>query len=209
MKKLSLIAAAVTVLALPLSALAESDVNTLAGPSSAKANLDFTVVIPRVLFLQVGTGTALADNTTVDMVTFNVGATVLGDGTDVAATSGGAVTVRLFGNAGDIGLTTSTTGPLKNVAGDLMPWSEIKVTSTAAASPATGYLGAAIPHPAIPLGVAALNTGASSPITATNKVVRQEALWTFAYDNTAAYAAGTYGSTTANNSRLLYTATLP
>lgn len=209
MKKLTVIAAASAALLFPMLSHAESDVNTAAGPSTAKANLDFTVTIPRVLFLQVGTGTALADNTAVDMVTFNVGATVLGDGTDVAASSGGAVTVRVFGNAGDIGLTASTTGPLKNTTGETMPWSEIKVTSAAAVVPATGYLGAAIVHPTIPLGVAALNTGASSPITATNKVVRQEAVWTFAYDNTAAYAAGTYGSTTANNSRLLYTASLP
>jgi hypothetical protein len=207
MKKLTLIAAASAALLAPMLAHADSDVNTATpGPTVAKANLDFTVVIPRVLFLQVGTGTALADNATVDMLTFTVPAANLGDGTDVVPTPGGNVTVRLFGNNGDIGLTTTTTGPMKNAAGDTIPWSEIKVTSAAAAVPAAGYLGAAIPHPAIP---AAAGTSASSTITATAKVVRQEAVWTFAYDNTVAYAAGTYGSTVANNARLLYTATLP
>ncbi len=207
MKKLSLIAAAVAILASPLSVLAESDVNTAAGPNStASAKLDFTVVIPRVLFLQVGTGTNLADNAAVDLLTFTVPAASLGNGTDVAATpAAGAVTVRVFGNNGDIGLTSTTTGPMTNAAGDTIPWSEILVSSAAAAAPAAGYLGAIIPHPPIP---AAAGTSASSNVAATNKVVRKEAVWTFSYDNSIAYAAGTYG-TSANFGRIVYTATLP
>ncbi len=210
MKKLTLIAAAVAILASPLSVLAESDVNTAAGPTTtAIAKLDFTVVIPRVLFLQVGTGTNLADNTAVDLLTFTVPAASLGNGTDVVPTSptvtAGAVTVRVFGNNGNISLTTTSPGAMTNAAADTLPWSEILVTSTAAAVPAAGYLGAIIPHPAIP---AAAGTSAASTITATNKVVRQEGVWTFAYDNTVAYAAGTYGTST-NNGRLTYTATLP
>lgn len=207
MKKLSLIAAAVAILATPLSVLAESDVNTAAGPNStASAKLDFTVVIPRVLFLQVGTGTNLADNAAVDLLTFTVPAANLGDGTDIAATpAAGAVTVKIFGNNGDIGLTSTTTGPMTNAGGDTIPWSEILVTSAAAAVPAAGYTGAAIPHPTIP---AAAGTSAASTVTATNKVVRQQAVWTFAYDNTIAYAAGTYGTST-NFGRITYTATLP
>ena len=205
MKKLSLIAAAVAILATPLSVLAESDVNTAAGPSSALAKLDFTVVIPRVLFLQVGTGTNLADNTAVDLLTFTVPAASLGNGTDVVPTPSGAVTVRVFGNNGDIGLTSTTTGPMTNATGDTIPWSEILVTSAASGAPAAGYLGAIIPHPPIP---AAAGTSASSAVTATNKVVRKEAVWTFAYDNSIAYASGTYGTST-NFGRITYTATLP
>ncbi|MCY7319232.1 MAG: hypothetical protein LH617_10995 [Ramlibacter sp.] len=210
MKKLSLIAAAVAILATPLSALAESDVNTVAGPNStASAKLDFTVVIPRVLFLQVGTGTNLADNTAVDLLTFTVPAASLGNGIDIVPTSptvtAGAVTVRVFGNNGNISLTTTSPGAMTNATADTLPWSEIVVTATAAAVPAAGYLGAVIPHPPIP---AAAGTSAASTITATNKVVRQEGVWTFAYDNTVGYAAGTYGTST-NNGRLTYTATLP
>lgn len=211
MKKLTLIAAAsAALLSTPMSALAESDVNLLAGPNStASARLDFTVVIPRVLFLQVGTGTNLADNTAVDLLTFTVPAAILGDGTNVVPTSptvtAGAVTVRVFGNNGNISLTTTSPGAMTNATADTLPWSEILVTATAAALPAAGYLGAIIPHPAIP---ATAGTSAASTITATNKVVRQEGVWTFAYDNTVAYAAGTYGTST-NNGRLTYTATLP
>lgn len=205
MKKLSHIAAVVAMLATPLSVLAASDVNTGGAPSTASAQLDFTVVIPRVLFLQVGTGTNLADNAAIDLLTFTVPAANLGDGTNIAPTPSGAVTVRVFGNNGDIGLTSTTTGVMTSVAGDTIPWSEILVTSAAAAIPAAGYLGAIIPHPPIP---AAAGTSAVSNVAATNKVVRQEAVWTFAYDNSIAYAAGTYG-TSARFGRVVYTATLP
>lgn len=209
MNKLTRIAAVVAVLSLPFAVQAESDVNTLAGPNStASARLDFTVVIPRVLFLQVGTGSNFADNGTIDLLTFTVPAASLGNGTDVAATpAAGAVTVRVFGNNGDIGLTSTTTGPMTNAAGDTLPWSEILVTSAASGAPAAGYLGAAIPHPTIP---AAAGTSASFNVAVNSgpKVVRAEGVWTFAYDNSAAYAAGTYG-TSANNGRIVYTATLP
>lgn len=203
MKKLSLIAAAVAVLAMPLSALAESDVNTVTpGATSAIARLDFSVVIPRVLFLQVGTGTNLTDVGTIDAPTFTVPAANLGDGTDVLGTP---LTVRVFGNAGDIGLTSTTTGVMTNTTGETIPWSEILVTSLAAGTPTAGYLGAVIPHPPIP---AAAGTSGASTITATNKVVRQEGTWTFRYDNTQAYAAGTYG-TSARFGRVTYTASMP
>ena len=94
---------------------------------------------------------------------------------------------------------------MTNATGDTIPWSEILVTSAASGAPAAGYLGAIIPHPPIP---AAAGTSASSAVTATNKVVRKEAVWTFAYDNSIAYASGTYG-TSANFGRITYTATLP
>lgn len=214
MKKLALAATAVAVLAAPISALAESDVNIVAGPNTtAAARLDFSIVIPRVLFLQVGTGSVapLADNVVVDALTFTVPAGNLGNGTNVAGTggnlTGGAVTVRVFGNNGNIALTAGHLGPMTNgAAGDTIPWAEILPTSTAPVTPAAGFIATAIPHPAIPV---AAGTGAATTITAVNKVVRQEGIWTFAYDNTAAYAAGTYGGVNANNSRLTYTATLP
>jgi hypothetical protein len=207
MKKFSLLCAAL--LALPGVALAESDVNTAAGANiTATARLDFQVTIPRVLFLQVGTGTSFADNTAVDRIDFSVPAANLGDGTDVAGTggdlTGGAVRVRIFGNNGNIQLTAATGGALSNGT-DTLPWSEIKVAATAPGAPATGYLAAAIPHPTIPSS----GTGAATTITATNNVIRQEGIWTFSYDNTVAYAAGTYGGTNTNNSRIVYTATLP
>lgn len=207
----TLIALAVGALA-SSAALAESSVNTSPGPSTATARLDFQVTIPRVLFLQVGSGAALANGATVDQIAFTVPAANLGDGTVIAGTGGdrtaGAVTVRLLGNDGDIGLTATTTGQLRNAASDAIPWSEISVATAAAATPAAGFLGAAIAHPAIP-AAAAGGTGATTTITSTNKVVRQEATWTYTYLNSAAYAPGTYGGTNTNNSRITYTASLP
>jgi hypothetical protein len=46
-------------------------------------------------------------------------------------------------------------------------------------------------------------------ITATNKVVNQDAKWTFSFLNTVVAAPGTYGGTNANNSRVTYTASMP
>ncbi len=45
-------------LALPLMAFAESNVQTGAGPLTATAHVDFQIVIPKILYLRVGTGSA-------------------------------------------------------------------------------------------------------------------------------------------------------
>lgn len=210
MKKLALIPAALAALLASTWVHAESDVNTAAGPNtSASANVDFQVVIPRVLFLQVGTGTLQADNTTVDQISFTVPVANLGDSTPVAASVGsgdqgnGAVTVRLFGNGGAINLTAASPSgaDLVNAAGDTIPWTEIDVTATAGTT-ASGYTGAVIPHPTI-------NSATGVTISATNKVIREVGTWTYAYKNTAAYAEGTYGGTNTQNSRVTYTASMP
>jgi hypothetical protein len=217
MKKIALTLVALATMAYSGGVFAESNINTGPGPNTATARLDFSIVIPRVLFLQVGTGTNLANNTAIDLLTFTVPPANLGDNTAVAGTGGnlaaGKVTVKVLGNAGDIGLTATTTGALSDgLAGDSIPWSEIAVATAVTGSPSAGYLATAIPHPAIP----ATGTGASTSITATNKVIRQEGIWTFTYKNTVAYAAGTYGGAGAaspgagvNNGRIVYTATLP
>lgn len=218
MKKFALTTFALAALAFSSGAFAESNINIASpGPTSATARLDFSIVIPRVLFLQVGTGTNLANNTAIDLLTFTVPAASLGNTIAVAGTGGnltnGAVTVKVFGNAGDITLAASTVGALNDgVPADTIPWSEIAVVSTAPGAASAGYIATAIPHPAIPLSGA----GVANTITATNKVVRQEGIWTFSYKNTVAYAAGTYGGAGAaspgaglNNGRIVYTATLP
>lgn len=220
MKRLSLTAAAaVAALTFTGTVFAESNINTAAGPNStATARLDFSIVIPRVLFLQVGTGTNLANNTAIDLLTFTVPAASLGNTVAVAGTGGnltnGAVTVKVFGNNGDITLSASTMGALNNggATPDTIPWSEIVVTPSAPGVASAGYIATAIAHPAIPLSGA----GVANTITATNKVIRQEGIWTFTYKNTVAYPAGTYGGAGAaspgaglNNGRIVYTATLP
>lgn len=208
MKKLLSLTAVAAALMAPQWAAAESDVNTAAGPSStATARLDFQIVIPRVLFLQVGTGTVpIDDNSNVDLITFTVPAANLGDGTNVAGTggnlTGGAVDVRVFGNNGNISLAAASGGSadINNGSGDTIPWTELLVTAAAGAG-GSGFTATSITHPTI--------NGAATTITATNKVVRQHGTWTYAYDNSTAYAAGTYGGANANNGRITYTATLP
>lgn len=206
MKKFAIIGAAVAALVTSQVAMAESDVNSPAPANgTASARLDFQVTIPRVLFLQVGTGTAMQDGATIDQISFTVPAANVADGTNVAGTGGdlgsGGVTVRLFGNGGDISLAATSNGGANLSNGtDTIPWTEFLVTEAAGAGGA-GFVGTAITHPTI--------NGAAVTVTATNKVVRQHATWTFAFDNSQAYAAGTYGGVNTNNSRITYTATLP
>ncbi|MDM7944626.1 MAG: hypothetical protein QUV35_18550 [Hydrogenophaga sp.] len=186
-------------LATPLLASAESQlVNT--GP--AVARLDFRVIIPRVLFLGVGTGaTAVpeATNTTVDLVTFdyttNPGA--VGSGAVAGSITGAVVPVRVMGNNGQIVLTAATTGGLSNGDGDTIPWTEITATTSAAT----------LPSPVIP----ATGTGAGSNVTLSSgtKITDRSADWTFSFANSTVVPAGIYGATVANNGRVTYTATMP
>ena len=64
-------------LTLPLTALAESNFQTGAATNSpgATAHVDFSIVIPKILYLRVGTGSAYASGTltsvnTIDLITF-------------------------------------------------------------------------------------------------------------------------------------------
>jgi hypothetical protein len=182
-------------LATPLLASAESQLITGAG--SAVARLDFRVVVPRVLFLGVGTGAAgLTNNTTIDTVTFDYTSNpaAVGTGAAAGAITGNVVPVRVVGNNGQVSLTAATTGALTNATADTIPWSEITATSSLAA----------LPSPVIP----ATGTGAGSNVTLSSgtKITDRTANWTFSYANTAVVAPGTYGTT---NGRVTYTASMP
>ena len=177
-------------LATPLLASAESQLVTT---GSAVARLDFRVIIPRVLFLAVGTGSAgTATNATIDTLTFDYTATpaLVGSGTASVAQT---VNVRVRGNNGQVALTAATTGALTNATADTIPWSEITTSSDSTN----------LPSPTIPL------TGTSA---ATNvllnggRVTDRAAVWSFAYANSAVVAPGTYGTT---NGRVTYTASMP
>jgi hypothetical protein len=188
----------------PFAANAESSFQTGGGLLTATANVDFTITIPKVLFLQVGTGTIYANNNAVNLITFTVPAANVGNGTAVAATAGsgdlgnGTVTAMVRGNAGNVTLGASTLGALGNGAGDSINWSQITTT------PATLTTGTVLAAPT-------LANGASTTVglTAVNKVVNQDARWTYSYANSAVVAAGTYGGVNSNNGRVLYTASLP
>ncbi len=197
-------AAGFVVLGAPMLAHAESDVTTGAGALTATAKLDFKITIPKVLFLQVGTGTLFTDVTTVDLIDFVVPAASVGNGTAIAATlasgdgGNGIVTARVFGNNGAVTLTSTTTGALGNGAGDTISYSQIGVAA------ATFTSATALPAPAL---VDAAITSTTVPAVA--KIVNRDAKWTFSYLNTVAAAAGTYGGINANNGRAVYTATMP
>lgn len=192
-KSLLLSAAAASIaLTLPLTASAESQL--VVGSGSATARLDFRIIIPRVLFLAVGTGNALpvATDSTIDTLTFDYSSTPsdVGNGT---ASAGQSVAVRVRGNNGQVTLTAATTGALTNATSDTIDWSEITATSDQTD----------LPTPALPL----TGSGTASNVTLNGgKITNRTANWTFAYKNTNIVAPGTYGTT---NGRVTYTAAMP
>lgn len=213
MKKLIL--ASVLTLAGLLSATAHAESQYVAAAitgSTASARVDFTIIIPQSLFLRVGTSSSnTVSDGTIDSVVYTVPAANVGDGTVINGVGGdltaGAVTVRVYGNGGNISLNSNTTGPLNDGnVGENIPWSQISVASAALAATTPSFTNAAITHPAFNLGAAG-GAGTATTLTATGKVVRVEGKWTFTYLNTTVPAAGTYGATVARNGRVTYTAT--
>lgn len=183
-------------------ASAESNFQTGTGTLTATARLDFQITIPRILFLQVGTGTAFAANPTIDLVSFAPTAAQIATPTAVASTPA-SVAARLVGNGGPIALTATTTGPLTTgTTGETISWAQISATSSSA-----------LTHPALVDGAPG---AASSYGTAAAKVTNLTANWTFTFTPPAIPpAAGVYGAAVAgaaaslNNGRVLYTATMP
>ncbi len=214
MKKLLLVSALAGLAS--FAALAESNlVSPAPAAAVASARVDVRVRVPRVLYLRVGTGTSFSSDGTIDLIDFSVPAANVGDNTPVAATAGsgdlggGAVTVRVLGNGGNITLNSTTTGPLTTgTAGEVIGWDRITVAPAALATTTLNFNNGAITHPAFNTGAGG---GAGTPtlLTATNKLVRQEGKWTYSYANADVVAAGTYGGVGVNNGRVNYTATMP
>ena len=205
-KSLLLKSAVALAVAAPLVASAESAFTTGAGsPITASARLDFQIVIPKVLFLQVGTGTANAANATINQIAFTVPAANVGDASVIAATAGsgdlgnGTVTAKVVGNNGTITFTSTTLGALGNGSGDTISYAQI-ATAAAALTSAT-----VLAHPA--LADAATTTVTLTP--AAGKVIQRDAKWTYTYLNSNVVAPGTYGGVNTNNSRVTYTASMP
>ena len=212
MKKIVRVSALVAVCVLPVLSLAESNTTTPAvSGSTAIGRVDFTVVVPAVLFLRIGTGGAVgsAAVATIDSLSFTVPSTNVGDGTVIAGSaasgdlSNGAVTVRVFSNFGsNVTLNSNVTGVLTNVGGDTIAWSQIAVVAGVNPSPTAGFTNTGITHPTFS---ATTGNGTATTLTAASKLVRQEGKWTFTYSNAAVVPAGTYG-TSARNGRVTYTA---
>jgi len=183
---------------LPQAASAESNSDSGASPS-ASARLDFRITIPGVLRFQVGQA-----GSGIDIIDFAPPAATLGDGTDTQGTGGdkgnGVVTVDLFSNAGQVTITESNNSSgsgLDNDSGDTIPYSEIVTTS----SDGTGFA-------APTLSNAGGGTSEPTPTGGNGKVTNRTESWSSAYDNSAAYPAGTYG-TNSNGGRVTYTAATP
>lgn len=161
-------------------AMAESDFDIGANPS-VDARVDFEVIIPRYLSFRVG-----STGTTVDLVQFDVADPT--SGTAVARSNGGALTVSLLGNVGDLQIETATTA-LDNVDGDVLSWGEIDTTSGNAGLPAP-----------------VLGDGAIAAVTVlptTGRIVNRSTTWSYEYANSALVGAGTYEGT------VTYTASAP
>ena len=192
LKKLTLATAvaATAALTVPLAAHAESDFNSGGGANiTASARVDFSVTIPKFVFLQVGTGSMMADNGTIDVISVSVPAASIGNSTPVAATggnlTGGAVTVVVRGNNGDMTLgSTAPVAGLSNGSGDNIVWTQIATATTGGTA-----------HPAI--------NGAALTYTATGKVVNAVGTWTYSYLNSITPPPGTY------TGQVTYTATTP
>jgi hypothetical protein len=213
MKKPALVSALILSSLLATTAQAESQfVNPAITGSVASARLDFTIIIPQVLFLRVGTSSGnAATDATINGIVYTVPGANVGDASVITGVGGdltaGAVTVRVYGNGGNISLNSNTTGPLNSGAvGENIAWSQISVAAAALTTGTTGFTNAAITHPAFNTGASG-GAGTATTLTATAKVVRVEGKWTYTYLNANAAAAGTYGGTVAKNGRVTYTAT--
>jgi len=175
--------------------MAESDSDSGATPLSAAANLDFEIVIPGILNFQVGTAGG-----TIDLISFAPLAANVGDDSNVAGTggdlTGGVVTVELLSNAGQVTITptNSSGGAGLSNGTENIPYTEILTTSNLAALDAPTLS----------------DTGgtATSP-TVTDGVTDLSAQWSYFYDNSAVYSAGTYGGVNTQGGRVTYTAAIP
>jgi membrane-associated PAP2 superfamily phosphatase len=174
-----------------LSGVAQAESNL--GSASASASLDFQVVIPGLVFLQVGTGAFQEDDTNVDEIVFDVQPAQLVSGGSVAATAesgnlgNGRVDVRVWGNIGSLQLSSSALTKLTDAAGNEIPWSEITVATFGGNAPEHGLFDA--------------DGNMSVTLTAPgqSKVVNRVGTWTYSYANNAAnseqLSEGTYSGT--------------
>jgi hypothetical protein len=172
--------------------LAEQTTDNTGPPYSTAANLDFRVVIPTFLRFRIGNPVGIT------LVDFDMSGSedLVGDGSDVARTNGGAVPVQLVFNGGTTASIQATApAGLTNGSGGTIAYSEILSSSDNANLDAPILVNG--------LGVAVPVLGGGSGI------LNQSANWTFSYSNTNVVPGGTYGGVNVNGGRVVYTATAP
>ncbi len=203
MLKIALTAAVAGAILGPQFAAAESrwSVGTTNG-LSAHADLKLKVVVPKIIILRVGDigskineitwsaiGTTATDevyNGSIPPTTTSVPFAVSDDETDADKEVDGAVKVQVFGNAGDVTLTSGATT-------DLSDGGSLSIPITYFSASDTGSL----THPGLVNGSTTLNN--------TNNIVNLSDTWTYTYNYNVANppAAGEYTTI------ITYTATIP
>jgi len=162
----------------PLAAQAESDSDTGGSPSAA-ARLNLRVVIPEFLYFRVG-----STGGTIDRITFQPGAAVVGDSSPISGTGGNAAagsgaSVRLLSNGGQVTIAETNDGGGNGLNGATTDISltEISVSSDDADldTPVLSDAG-----------------GNTSTPTVTGSITNSSANWTYSYDNTTVPEADTY-----------------
>ena len=110
---------------------AESNFQTGTGSLTATARLDFQIVIPKFLYLRVGSNDA-----NVNLISFTVPAANVGNGTPVAASAAsgdlgnGVVTARVIGNGGNVTLSSATIGALNDGGTNTISYSQISTAAS-------------------------------------------------------------------------------
>jgi hypothetical protein len=173
--------------ATPWARAASNFSQAASGSISTSVNLQFSITIPRFVYLRVGSAAA------VNTLAYAPTPTQIATSAAVTATGGdtgpgnGDVTVQVIGNAGNVTLTAVTGTPSLTSGANTIPWSTLTATSPTGAITAPPF-----------------NTG-STVLNAAGGVVNQTGSWRYSWTNPASivYAAGTYaGSVT-------YTAATP
>jgi hypothetical protein len=199
----------VAAISLPLLVNAASTYTSGSGSTSASAQVNFSIVIPRTLYLRVGTGSTYpgtqTTNANIDTITFSPAVGSVGNGTAVAGTGGDLGTTKgetaaIITNSTSVSLTAMTTGALTDANGDTIPFTTITTSQSALTS---GYT--LLQAPALPA------SGTSTAVTLTaaaGKTIAADAQWAFSYANATVPPAGTYGAGGGTNGLVTYTATV-
>jgi len=163
----------------PLAAQAESDSDT-GGSPSAVARLNLRVVIPEFLYFRVG-----STGGTIDRITFQPGAAVVGDSSPVSGTGGDAAvgsgaSVRLLSNGGQVTIDETNDGGGNGLNGTT---TDISLTEISVSSDDSD-----LDTPIL----SDAGSNISSPVLNSGSVTNRSANWTYSYDNTTVPEADTY-----------------
>jgi len=194
----------VAVTALPQSGgYAAQDRDRNPAPYDVAVDLNYEINIPKILRFQVGSPGAIIDEVQIDLSQtaypdasdqpYTPGTPTPGDGTPIAATNNGSLTVRVQANTGTVMISAGVSSPagLGNGAGQFIPFDQILTSSD----------NGGLPAPVL------TNSGAAAvPVTGnlfSGLVTNQTADWTYSYKNTVTPAAGTF------TGQVTYTANIP